>query len=535
MVGVISLLRGADSLVALLSGTIPGRIFVRDTQAGFTPSRPPGIEELDSSAHEAEIPSAFAIKTGGADLQYTILPLRDSRSNRVGNLFVVEDVGKPTAQRERTLWMCLAGLGFALLLSGMTLYVSVFRVNRSLHTRSEETIRSLEEANRRLEETCRNKQQFLANVSHEIRTPMNGILGMTDLLIESDLNPEQREFAHSVRVSAQALLSLVNDILDYSKVESGRFTLVSMTFSIKDQFQQLATLFQPRVSAKRVSLSFESGPGIPDVLRADSSRIRQILVNLIGNAVKFTPEGGAITVRVNEVQQQFGELLLRFDVEDSGIGIPPEHQANIFHAFEQGDPSVAQQYEGTGLGLAICAQLVRLMRGEMQVQSEVGKGSTFSFTIPCSVVSQGSIELYRASEEISSVPAVPAAVQPLSILLAEDNPVNQRLAAHLLQRQGHTVTIAQNGAEAVRLTAHKRFDLILMDVQMPVMDGAAATARIRSSEAQGCRVPIVAVTAHAMAGDREKYLALGMDDYVTKPIDRQELFATIERWGKRTA
>jgi len=533
IIGVVSLLKGADAIVAALTGMLPGRFAVRDNQAGYTPARPPGIEELPSASLETELPSSSTVTSGGVALQYTILPLRDTRSTRIGNLFVVEDVGQSTAQREKTLWLCLAGLGFALLLSGMSLYISVFRVNRRLHATAEARIRDLESSNHRLEETGKNKQQFLANVSHEIRTPMNGILGMTELLLDSELSADQRDFAKAVRASAEALLALVNDILDYSKVESGRFTLVSMTFSLNEQLSQLSKLFQPRVDAKNVHLRFEASSGIPDVLRADSSRIRQILVNLIGNAVKFTPEGGTIVVRVREIQEQLNELTLRFEVEDSGIGIAPEHQQSIFQAFSQGDESLALQYGGTGLGLAICAQLVRLMRGEIHVESQLGKGSLFWFTVPCSVVSQGSAELYRASESAPEFADVPAATNVRSILLAEDNPVNQKLALHLLQKQGHTVTIAQNGAEAVRLSATKRFDLILMDVQMPVMDGAAATAQIRASERPGQHVPIVAVTAHAMAGDREKYLALGMDDYVTKPIDRQELFATVERWTRQ--
>ena len=362
------------------------------------------------------------------------------------------------------------------------------------------------------------KSQFLANMSHEIRTPIHGILGMTQIAMTSKDAIETQESLEVVRSSAEALLHVLNDILDFSKIEAGKMTFEIVPFTLGEIVREVRGLSEGRIRAKGLESRWDIAPGVPRRVMGDPTRLKQVLINLLGNAIKFCEKGSVqLFVDLDEAG------LIRFRVSDTGIGIPKEQQQTIFAAFAQADGSVSRKFGGTGLGLAICSELVRPMGGRIWVESEVGVGSAFLFTAALGVAEDApAMEIEALAHDVQFT-------RQLSILLAEDNPVNQKLASRFLGARGHKVSVVANGIEAIKLACAEQFDVILMDNQMPGMGGVEATGRIRQyEESQGRdRTPIVALTASAMHGDRERFLEAGMDSYLAKPFRAEELYAAI--------
>ncbi len=385
-------------------------------------------------------------------------------------------------------------------------------------------VTDLVEARIAAEHASRAKSEFLANMSHEIRTPMHGIIGMTDLLWNTDPTPEQKEYLDAVRASADALLMIINDVLDFSKIEAGKFQLSPTDFNLRNCVQKAIATLKAPAQAKSIQLRFEIEPECPDELIGDPGRLRQILLNLLGNAVKFTHSGEvALSVSLEEIFE--AGVILRFSIRDTGIGISLENQSTIFNAFEQAEHTIARKYGGAGLGLAISSRLARMMNGAIAVESEPGRGSVFTFTAQ---FQHGDSSISK-TEGIGRMTLEKTKLRPLRILLAEDNLVNQKLAVRLLEKMGHIPTVAKNGFEAVELLRIEDFDLILMDIQMPEMDGFEATKRIREMERNELkRIPILAMTAYAMKEDKERCFASGMDGYMSKPIKTKELAGILE-------
>ena len=404
-------------------------------------------------------------------------------------------------------------------------YRELDELRLSLGQRIEDRTRELSRVNQRLQEVDRSKSAFLANMSHEIRTPLNGIIGMSELLLKADLDLVQREYATTIASSGSSLLSLIDDILDFSKIEAGKLRLQEVDFQLRNTVKSVLELLAPRARDKNLQLQIEVGEGLPGRFRGDPARLRQVLLNLVGNAVKFT-EIGRVRVRLEKAKAEKDRLWVKFSVADTGVGISEEEQRQLFSAFTQADSSSAREYGGTGLGLAISKSIVELMGGQIGVRSKPGVGSVFSFTLPFAPPRLAATkETRNQNQDVNSRQR-----GTLSILVAEDNPINQMVTLRQLRALGFRAEAVANGVDVLAAMNSKRFDLILMDCQMPRLDGYETTRRIRQRERGGARTPVIAVTAHAMKGDRERCLAAGMDDYISKPFREQDLAALLDRW-----
>lgn len=384
---------------------------------------------------------------------------------------------------------------------------------------------NLEAARQEAERANQAKNEFLAMISHEIRTPMSSIIGLTNLMAYRELAPSQREYLDLIRESSSALLDIINEILDFSRIESGATRLSIAPFNLRALLETALVPMAVAARDKAIGFHWHIAADVPEMLRGDAGRLRQVLINLVGNALKFTGSDGEVSVEINaQPQAPVGYAGVKFAVCDSGIGIAADQLEHIFQPFQQADSRISRRYGGTGLGLTISAQLVAMMGGQLQVESQLEQGSTFHFTL----LLQQDVTLVQSTPVAKSLDIVQR--RPLTILLAEDNEINGMFTRLLLNKAGHQVTVVVNGLEALESWQHQRPDVILMDMQMPVMDGVEATYLIRAHEQiTGTHTPIIALTANVLASDRERCLVAGMDDFLNKPFDLQVLLAVLER------
>lgn len=398
---------------------------------------------------------------------------------------------------------------------------SLLDANSGLQNAAEEALFLAQQA----KEANQYKTEFLANMSHEIRTPMNGIMGFVEFLLESELDEEQREHAEIIHRSATSLLDIINDILDFSKIEAGRMMFELVDFDFHRLARDVCELIGPRLDNKRAKMICRIDPEVPCWIKADSVRVRQIITNLLGNAIKFTSEG-EVELHLSLKQRQGNVAKITIEVRDTGVGIAEDKQSGIFEVFQQGDGSTTRQFGGTGLGLSIVKRIVDHMEGEISLQSQVGHGSTFTVTLPLIVG--------EATEKKPNTPVCEEGSSDTTendhthVLLVEDNPTNQLLVQKLLEKAGYTVDLADDGQEGLDKVRAQSYDVVLMDMQMPVMGGLEATEAIRKSGLKD--LPIIAITANVMVADRDRCIAAGMNDFLTKPINRDDLLGKINKW-----
>jgi CheY-like chemotaxis protein len=350
------------------------------------------------------------------------------------------------------------------------------------------------------------------------------VIGMTGLLLDTELNEEQRDFADTIRRSGESLLTVINDILDFSKIEAGKLDFELIEFSVMDAIEDVRKTLDLTAKKKKVDLLVESTSSLPAMVKGDGGRLKQVLINLVGNAIKFTKEG-VVTLRATVISSAEEKCRMRFEVQDTGIGMSPEDLSKLFRAFSQADASTHRKFGGTGLGLSICKSLVEKMGGVIGVQSEKGHGSTFWFEIELPRVEK------KAEEHVAHAPQINSNIKRGRILIAEDNPVNQVITSKMVQKLGYHADVVANGKEVLESLASIPYDLVLMDCQMPEMDGYEATQIIRQSKnLPNPRILILAMTANAMAGDAEKCFSVGMNDYITKPVDIKKLSVVLDHW-----
>lgn len=486
------------------------------------------VVQLDSRFHRTN--PAFRAMVGYEDAELAELSLEQLThpQNRAGEAAALEDLRSGRRAVARCEGRLLCKDGREVWVSRTTTLLQDPRggppcalVMAEDITSRQQVEQELRRAKEEAEAANRAKSLFLANVSHEVRTPLSGILGMAELTLATDLTAEQRGYLELLRASGHVLQAIISDLLDLSRIEAGGLSLSPAPFEPRRLLEETLSGFSARAREKELQLHHEVTDGVPAWVVGDAARLRQIMVNLLDNALKFT-EHGDIRVRLDATSQD-GTVELRLTVSDTGIGIAADRQAAIFEPFVQADPSIGQRYGGTGLGLAISSRLAGLMAGRLWVESEPGAGSRFHLIARVGLASAGDIS--RPAESARG----PAARRPLRVLLAEDNPINQRLVVSLLEKQGHQVVAASDGHEALVALEHGPFDVMLLDVQMPGLDGFETAAAIRAREQQtGGRLPIIAMTAYATAADRDRCLGAGMDAYLAKPFETQDLIRAVE-------
>ncbi len=420
-------------------------------------------------------------------------------------------------------------------LTGFFLVVMIMAVHRmytssvaelKLSYENESLIEELKQATKKAEQMSQAKGEFLANMSHEIRTPMNGVIGTLQLLEDTELSSEQKEFVKTAHTSADGLLAILNDILDISKIEAGKLNFENIAFDFKQIISDIVVLHAQKAELQGVRLRQDIDEHLPDAVIGDPTRLRQIIMNLVSNALKFTREG-EVCISIDVVSHNGKQVELKIAVSDTGIGIPEAAQQTLFNAFTQADGSTTRKYGGTGLGLAIVSQLVSLMRGQLGVDSVENEGSSFWFIagFECAEKALAKEALTEDKKELLQLNA--------KVLLVEDNPVNQMIASKMLEKVGLKAVLANNGVEALQILNEQSFDLVLMDCQMPEMDGFDATRAIRQQDMKNLKnvsLPVIAMTANVMSGDRERCLEAGMNDYIGKPVQRDHLAAVLKKW-----